>query len=387
MIRLGRQLFRMRRRTQRMKKLFRCISCPSCSSCPSCPSCPGGRHRGGTGSGGLPSTGVRKGSTITAGLGVGEAAKGWLHKKGQKRQNWKRRWCVLHMKPARICYYTDDTPGAQLKGTIPLRDAVVRRADGSHSFMFEVAHKELSGRDEPPRQLYADSSRQLTLWLTAVQKAIAADNAVSALGADIDMPTADDTLSPVMRAAYNAGNDDAVPPSPEAQVIAQRREELLHDVVVARGALLKKGKGSGGTLSRRNWKTRYWKINVPNSLSPDAELVYFASPDSSTPKGIVNLRDCSIREVLNSKYEHHFQVYHEVNHCLMLRAKSRPEMLAWTRVLRIAIAACNPEWSPEPFLKRRTVMGEPSRMGKARGKGTSGALARFQHAQADRQVL
>ena len=290
----------------------------------------------------------------------------------------------MQSKPARICYYTDDAPGSQLKGTIPLRGTVVRRAEGPHAFTFEVAQKELSGTDEPPRQLYADSSRQLTLWLTAVQKAISADVAVSALGAGAG------TLSPVAQAAgQSAGSGGGVSPlpSPEAEATAQRREQLLHDVVVARGALLKKGKGSGGTLSRRNWKTRYWKINVPNSLSPDAELAYFASPESSTPKGVVNLRGCSVREVLNSKYEHHFQVHHEVNHCLMLRAKSRSEMLAWTRVLRIAIAACDPDWSPQPFLKRCTVMGEPSRMGKAKGRGTSGALARFQHAQAGRQVL
>ena len=129
------------------------------------------------------------------------------------------------------------------------------------------------------------------------------------------------------------------------------------------------------------------ELKMRRRTTPDAELAYFASPESSTPKGVVNLRGCSVREVLNSKYEHHFQVHHEVNHCLMLRAKSRSEMLAWTRVLRIAIAACDPDWSPQPFLKRCTVMGEPSRMGKAKGRGTSGALARFQHAQAGRQVL
>ena len=98
------------------------------------------------------------------------------------------------------------------------------------------------------------------------------------------------------------------------------------------------------------------RIGVPNSLSPDSELLYFSSTDAEVPRGTVNLRGCEVREVLGSKYENHFQVWHAVNHCLMLRAASRSAMLAWTRVLRIAIAACEPGWDPAPFDQAAVTM-------------------------------
>ena len=345
-------------------------------------------------------------ASLVQNLRSGEDAKGWLWKKGAKRHNWKRRWFVLQ--GGLLKYYTGDGPSAVLKGCIAMRGARVARhvKDGGEgggggggsgkgkgkgkaqrrAFLFEVAgvmgEGDMGGSEGASthgggttRVLQAESAAELKQWLSALQRAAkggsAADEVRAALGAAPDGSLLGSRKGSSGSGSGGGGGSGKGGSQLPSETLSQVRSRLLQEVVVMRGELLKKGSGtgrSGGALkpvSRRNWKRRHFRITVPNSLSPNAELLYFASAGAAEPKGSVDLRGCEVREVAGSKYEHHFTVWHATSHSLMLRAASRAELLAWRRAIRIAIASCNPGWDPQGF----EWQGEGEGGGEKKGLG------------------
>ena len=218
--------------------------------------------------------------------------------------------------------------------------------------------REKGGAGGTTRVLQAESAAELKLWLAALQRA--AKQSGSDVREQLAGALAAAPEGSIITAGRKGSKGGAQLPS---ETVSQVRSRLLQEVVVMRGELLKKGTGTrqGSALkpvSRRNWKRRHFRITVPNSLSPTAELLYYGSASAAEPKGSVDLRDCEVREVAGSKYEHHFSVWHATNHSLMMRASSRAELLAWRRAIRIAIASCNPGWDPQDFEFRGESEGE-----------------------------
>lgn len=114
----------------------------------------------------------------------------------------------------------------------------------------------------------------------------------------------------------------------EEAALQKKQADALKRAHQQKGWLTKKGAGKSA-MSRRNWKRRWFIVQK-------AELIYFAGRGTADEKGRMALAGCEIRIQQDSKYDFHFEVWHE-DRQLQLRADSKRDLEKWRTALETII--------------------------------------------------
>jgi len=140
-----------------------------------------------------------------------------------------------------------------------------------------------------------------------------------------------------------------------AELLRQRKEKAkaaqeandIGSVRARAGYMLKKGAGSTG-FGRRNWKRRYFELNVDAPHQP--HLRYWENEqhfkDGGTRLGEVNLHLCQHAmgcvgptAVLEHKHDYFFQLQEASGRCWAFRAESDESRDSWVEAIQAALAS------------------------------------------------
>jgi hypothetical protein len=128
---------------------------------------------------------------------------------------------------------------------------------------------------------------------------------------------------------------------------AARKAEASNNVRARAGYMMKKGAGSTG-FGRRNWKRRYFELNVDAPHQP--HLRYWENEehfkDEGTRLGEVNLHLCQHAmgcvgptAVLEHKHDYFFQLQEASGRCWAFRAESDESRDSWVEAIQAALAS------------------------------------------------